>query len=772
MTRTPLRTVGWKKWHPAMTTELDNAAFALPPKVAKLDAVRKLAVRLTEVTGLGETAALTVAEAVVDPTAVRAMLAEPLPGLTASKEAHLQVIPTRVWTPWLAAPADEMLRYGAQKRYPIADSTVPPIPSATETADGVAVQWPNQADRAWHLDDNERLYGKDVHRQSLRVFPEKGGIVHPLVLVPQSETFADGSDTLNSLRVEDGRYRYYGVMAMLRRYAGLPPEELAGHLGADITPEIFQAALERDRAALTKVINAVREACIKAGDGNDFHQLVGVHFMATTLSVPAYITVGTVEPNSGRAHPFGSASNGGHGAISALRLGMLRWHGGDGSAQLVRTGQQAHNGLQLPEARVDSELLAVVDKRLQVRQVPRSVIDFGYGKKGAKAAAQFVWWCRAVGQLDGTPATAVAGFAAATEGPWPEGISQSLLACASHLMEEDRGTVFPPGDYRENEARPDSLSLLVTDARDVPAVAGLSSDGKGNVLAHPRFHNAVHIALAHLALIGALPAEEPLPERITGHVHLLSHVALSWAYSQTALFVRAGGAGYQDAAGRVLPLDERTLSRDDLPWPKTHTPVNYLVPPSAPHPYEEATHVFRLRHGVVYTIPAGPLDESTIEATPEALAKAVRRWFPDATGIVLTDWSDKLITGVMVGSVFVRLFDRKAESEDARSRGVWYPEGRPPGTKDVLDFDTATSGAPVGTLLGAGDWLQETVGNGVGVDMVEADEAWYEEFDSDLISEVDEALEIQKAGGTESGDKPDFRRDVPVLRLPEIKVQR
>lgn len=747
------------------TNVADSGTFALPPKPAKLDAVRRLAVSLTEVAGLGETAALTVAEAVVDPSAVRSMLSKQLPGLTAFEKAHLLVIPTRVWTPWLSAPADEMLRYGTEKRYPASDPEVPPTPSATETADGLVIPWSKRADRDWHLSDNESLYNKDVYRDSLRIFPEKGGIINPLVLMPQTETFADGSDTLNSLRVEDGRYRYYGVMDLLNRYAQLAPEKLAAHLGTDtVTPEIFQAALERDRSALLKVVNAVRDACIKAGDGNDFRQLVGVHFMATMLSLPAYIVVGAVEPNSSRTHSLGSRPGGGYGAANALRIGMLRWHGGS-PAQLVQTGQQTYNGLQLPEARVDADLLAVADKRLLARQVPRSVVDFGYRTEGVRAAAQFVWWCRAVAQLGGMPATAVAGFAAHSKEPWPESISRALLACASHLMEEDRDAVYPPGDYREAEARPDSLSLLVADAQNLVPIASFTVDPKFGVLAHPRWRNAAHIALADLALKGALPAQEPLPERIVNHVQLLSHVAVSWATGQTACFVNADGAVHHDA-GRPAPIDQRTLGRDDLPWPARETSIGYLLPPSGKRPFE-ASHVFTLRHGVTYAVPVVELDDMDVESTPESIAEVTRRWFPGATAITLTDWSDKLVTGVMVGSVWVRLYERGGEAEDARRRGIRYPDGRPAGTKDVLDFDTVDSGTPVGMLLGR-DWPGASE-SGVGVDMGAVDEEMLRELDDDIIQEIDDALEAQKAADAKKGDKVDTYWNVPVLRLPELK---
>lgn len=746
-----------------MTSPVDSAAFTLPPKVARMDAVRKLAARLTEVTGLGETGALTLAEAAVDPAAVRAALTRTLPGLTARKDAHLQIIPTRVWTPWTTPPADEMLRYGSKKRFPVGDPQVPPTPTPVETVDGISLEWPNPADRAWHLKDNEDLYGQDVYRDSLRLFPERGGIVHPLVLMPQTETFADGSETLASLRIVDGNYRYYGVTDLLRRYAALDPDGLAGHLGADITPEIFQAALERDRPALLKVINAVREACAKAGDG----QHVGVHYLATALSLPAHVVVGTVEPNTGRVRPLGSEQDHHLTASGVTHHAMLQWHSGS-PARVVATGQQTYNGLLLPEATVDTELIETATKRLRVRGVPKEAIFFGEGPTDVRTAARFVWWCRAIRQLGGTPATAAAAFALHTEPhdtPWPQSISGPLLACATHIMEEDFGSVvFPPGDYRDPETLPDSLSLLTADARNLTAVAALSSDGRGGHLAHPRFLNAAHIALAHLAFIGALPAKDPLPDRITGHAQLLSHIATAWASTQTAHFVRADGTLYRDADDRPVPIDERTLNRDDLPWPTEPTRPVPLTPPSGPRPYG-ATHIFRLKHGVTYTIPAEPFDKSALTADPEALAAVVRRWFPDATGIVLTDWSDKFITGVMVGSVFVRLFDRQGEREDARSRGVWYPGGQPTDAKDVVDFEGADSGAPVGELLDAGNWIGYP--NAGAVTDADAVERWYEELDEMIIQEADDALEAQKAADDKKGHPVDVRWDVPVLRLPK-----
>lgn len=748
-----------------MTSIPDTAAFALPPQVAKMDAVRKLAIRLTETLGLRDPAASTVAHAVTDPTAVRNALAEPLPGLTAQPDSHLQVIPTRVWTPWVTAAADEAPRYLSQKVLPVADPTVPKSPKSEETSGGLAFAWSSLADRDWHLKDNRKLYDKDIYADSLRLFPDKGGVVHPLVMVPQAEIFADGTRTPDLLRIADGHRRYYTVQDLLERYASLDEEGLSGHFGPGaITPKTFRLALHRDRAALGKVVNAVRAACLKAGDGNDFQQLVGVHYLATCLSLPAYLVVGTVDPVTSEVRPMGSRVGDSASVDSTLSFGMLSWHTGR-PAQLVVTGQRSFNGLMLPEAAVDTDLIKVAARRLQVRGVPKQIIDFGTRMSGPRPAARFVWWCRAIQQLGGTPATAVAAFAehAVTEegGGWPESISRPLLACAAHIMEEDRDAIYPPGDYRDAEVRPDSLSLLVSDARNLTPIAALSSDGCGDTLAHPRFRNAQHIALAHLAFIGALPGEQPLPERITSHVHLLSHVALAWVGTQNPVFVKQGGGVHHDADGRPVIIDERTLSRDDLPWPKTEKEIGYLVPPTREHSYPEATHVFKLRHDVVYTIPRQQLDIEEVESTPESIAKVVWRWFPDATAVVLTDWSDKFITGVMVGSVYVRLFDRRSEREDARHRGVWYPEGRPEGTKDVLDFDTPESGAPVGRMLGVRELLE---GNDA-MDMLEIEEIWYRELDDDIINEVDEALEIQK----ERAQREPSRYEIPVLHLPARK---
>jgi hypothetical protein len=749
---------------------IDSASFVLPPKVAKLDAVRKLIPRLMEVTGLGETAATTIAHSVVDPTAVRTALAEPLPGLTAHRHSHLQVIPTRVWTPWLTPPADDIARYSTQKTLPIADPTVPRTSTLEESRDGLALNWKTVADREWHLKDNRQIYAQDIHRDSLRIFPEKGGIITPLVLAPQTEHFQDGGESLNLLRVADGRYRYYGVLDLLDRYADLDQIALDGHFGPDvITPETLRAALGRDRIAFGKVINAVRDACIRIGYGEDHQQYIGVHYLASILSLPAYIAVGTVDPVTSEVRPMGADRGYPAGVGYTLSHGVGAWHTGN-PARVVVTGQREFNGLLLPEASVDTGLIDVATKRLRVRGVGKNVIEAGEkGRLGA--AARFVWWCRAIGQLGGTPATAVAAFARHTvnEGPWPQAISQALLACASHLMEEDRDVVYPAGDHRDAERRPDSLSLLVADAKNLTPIAALDVQGY-KLLAHPRWRNAAHIALAHLALVGALPAEDPLPGQVL-NPHLLSGVALAWANNKALVLTRADGTLLRDDEGRAIPIDGRTLSQVDPPWidKMLFQGFGYMQPPTTASPIPGASHIFKIRHDVVYTIPSEPLDEDVIEATPEALAKVVRRWFPDATGIVLTDWSDKFITGLMVGSVYVRLFDRRGEMEDARRRGVWYPEGRPLGTKDIVDFDSVESGAPVGTLFSTGDWLVDTVSNGVGVDMVAADEAWYQELDGTIIQEVDDALEIQKAADIKAGNKPDTRWEVPVLRLPEIK---
>jgi hypothetical protein len=746
----------------------DTASFVLPPKMAKLDAVRKLVPRLMEVTGLGETAATTIAHAVVDPTAVRAALSEPLPGLTAHREAHLQVIPARVWTPWLMPPADEMIRYGAQKIYPVADPSVPRTPHPDETKDGLTLNWESTADRAWHVKDNRQLYGKDIYRDSLRVFPEKGGILTPLVLTPQTEIFRDGSDPLNLLRIADGRYRYYGVLDLLERYADLDQARLDGHFGPGVvTPEVFRAALERDRSALSKVINAVRDACVSVGYGEENQRYVGVHYLASIFSLPAYIAVGTVDPVTSEVRPMGSEGDHYTGVVSTLSLGVIAWHSGN-PARVVVTGQQEYNGLLLPEASVDTELMEVAAKRLRVQGVPKEIIAFGEQPVEARtAAAQFVWWTRAVKQLGGAPATAVAAFAQHATEPLPQRISRSLLSCASHMMEEDIDVVYPPGDYRDREVRPDSLSLLVADAKNLVGVAALSDGGNGQLLAHPRWRNAAHIALAHLALIGALPSQDPVPEHVL-NPHLLSRVALAWANGQVPVLAKADGTEIRDGAGRVIPIDERTLGQGEPEWVNKllWSGLQYMVPPSSSHPYE-ASHAFTLKHGVVYTIPTTLLEELDIAGTPESVARVVRRWFPGATGITLTDWKDKLVTGVMVGSVWIRLFDRRDEREAARSHGIWYPEGRPAGTKDELYFEHVGSGAPVGKLIGAVDFNGYTT-----EEFDQADEAMYQELDSDIIQEIDDALETQKAADSKKGAVTSERWDVPVLRLPDIKERR
>lgn len=750
-----------------MSQTLDTASFTLPPAVAKLDAVRKLIPRLMEVTGLGETAAATVAHAAVDPAAVRAALAEPLPGLTAHKESHLRVIPMRVWTPWLTPPADDIARYSTQKRYPASDPSIPKTPRWNETQDGLVLEWDSPADRDYHLEDNRKLYALDIHRDSLRIFPESGGIVFPLVLVPQTETFQDGTEPAHRLRVTDGRYRYYGVMDLLERYAALDQAGLDGHFGPGVvTPEVFRAALDRDRRALAKVVNAVRDACLRIEGDLEAHQFVGVHYLASILSLPAYVTVGAVDPETSEIRPMGTATGYPTGTGYALETGMVRWHTGS-PAKVVSVGQVEFNGLLLPEASVDTEMIGVAAKRLRARGVPKDVIEFGSAPDVA-AAARLVWWTRAVRQLGGTPATAVAAFAVHSEGPLSQTASRPLLKCASYLMEEDFEVPYPFGDYREREARPDSLSLLVSDVRNLAPVAALSDDGRGGLLVHPRWHNATHIALSHLALMGVLPAtEKPLPEHIVSNIRLLSEVATAWAAGRAPVVVRPDGAVHRDGQGRTVPVDAHTLNRSDMPWPKGYeTRVGYLMPPPAKHAYDGASHVFKLRHDVIYTVPQEPIGE--VEATPENIAAVVRRWFPHATGVTLTDWSDKFVTGVMVGSVWVQLFDRKGEREDARSRGVWYPEGKPPGTKDILVFDSPESEVPVGSMFGIGDWITEACGEeGPGIDMVQVDECMFEELDSDIIQEVDDALEAQKADDVKKGQEPRERWDIPVLRLPE-----
>lgn len=752
-----------------MTEEsFDTSVFVLPPKVAKLDAVRKLTARLTEVTGLGETGARTLAHSVVDPAAVRALLTEPLPGLTAHRESHLRVIPTRVWTAWLTPPADEIARYSSRKVYPVADPNVPLLPRVKENRDGLTVSWKSRADRDFHLGDNKKLYDSDVHVSRLHILPRMGGIVDPLVLVPQTEEFQDGSTPLSLLRITDGHFRYYAAQELLERYADLEQTDLDGHFGpGKITPEVIRAALGRDRTALDKLVNAVRDACTKIGYAGENQQYIGVHYLASVLSVPAYIAVGTTDPVTSEVRTMGTDTGYPTGVVYTLSHGMGAWHSGN-PARVVVTGQHEYQGLLLPEASVDEKLIEVAARRLRIQGVPKEVIAFGTDTKDVRAAARFVWWTRAVRQLGGTPATAVAAFARHAEpdgGSWPQSISRQLLAAAAHMMEEDIDVLYSPADYRDPETRPNSLSLLVNDIRNLTPVAAVSDEGTGVLLAHVRWRNAAHVALAHLALTGALPPEEPLPEHILDP-RLLSWVALAWADNRMPVL--------HDSAGRAVPIDARTLRQGDPMLPRTSPGrrLQYMSPPSGGVPFE-ATHVFKIKHDVVLTIPSGAVDEDGITADPDTLATVVRRWFPGATGITLTDWSDKYITGIMVGSVFVRLYDRKSESEYARDRGVWYTDSDPDEAKDVVDLDRVDSGAPAGDLLGAGSWLAERDfdRSEVGLDLVY--EAMAEELDDLIINEVDEALEAQAAADDKGTNGQEYLRPrdhkIPVLRLPGMR---
>src|SRR5690606_7456337 len=448
------------------------------------------------------------------------------------------------------------------------------------------------------------------------------------------------------------------------------------------------------------------------------------------------------------------------GTRYTLETGLTAWHTGK-EARVVATGQKEYNGLLLPEGSVDETMVEVAVTRLRARGVPKDIAEYG-ASATAPAAARFAWWARAVRQIGGTPATAVAAFAVTSGSPLSQGISQALLTCASYLMEEDIDIIYPAGDYRTEEERPEPLTYLVTDARNLTPVASLSQERKG-LLAHPRWRNAMHLALAHLALTGALPSRGPLP----GHVlnpHLLSRVALAWVTGQIPVVATADGTEIRDAEGRTIPIDRRTLGQPDPEWAKRlpYGRVEHMTPPAEPAT-PGASHAFTLRHGVEYTIPTTALKE--VEATPESVARAVRRWFPGATGVTLTDWSDRLVTGGMVGSVWVRLYDRSGERDEARHRGAWYPEGRPAGTKDEVDPERNDSGFPVGVLVGADEW---SAGRDT-VDAVEAEEVMVEELDGEIIQQIDDALEVQKAADEKAGKGPDIRWDVPVLRLPELR---
>src|SRR5690606_14099952 len=362
----------------------DTASFTLPPKVAKMDAVRKLADRLTAVTGIGDTAASVISHAAVDPAAVRATLAEPLPGLTAHPESHLRVIPARVWTPWLTAPADDIPRYRSKKRLPVSDPSVQATPRLDESPTGLALAWKSQTDRAHHEEDNRRLYEEDIYTDRLRIFPGKGGILTPLVLVPQTETFEDGDLTqppssplmrlsddgqklaLHTLRIGDGRRRFYEVQDVLRQFARLDEAGLRAHFGRDMTPEVFQEAIQGDRDALAEVVNAIRDACISAGHEGEQQQYIGVHYLASVISMPAYIAVGTVDPDACEFRPHGTDTGYPTGTRYTLETGLTAWHTGK-EARVVATGQKEYNGLLLPEGSVDETMVEVAVTRLRAR---------------------------------------------------------------------------------------------------------------------------------------------------------------------------------------------------------------------------------------------------------------------------------------------------------------------------------------------------------------------------------------------------------------------
>ncbi|MFI1796511.1 hypothetical protein ACH427_04020 [Streptomyces sp. NPDC020379] len=754
---------------------LDTSQFVLPPVPAKADAVRKLARRLVTEVSMGEQAADVLALAATDPNVVRTALDSRLPGLSGGSGVHLLAVPTRVWTPWVTPAADEMVRHGDRKKLPAFDPSIPSIPHAEESVDGAVVTWPSRAERDFHLEDNRQLYASDPHSDRLHLFPKKGGVITPLVLLPQVERFADGTDPLCSLRIIDGARRYYEALHLLERHSKTEPGVLAKAYGDQVTPEVFrEAVFGRNVLALRKLVSAVRSAVARVeeqrGESASWQQTTAECFLASVLSLPAYVVVGTVDVTSGRVYPLGSGQAGPTGgAVWASRAAVLPWHSGS-PAEVVATGKKTYGGLPLPEALVDEEFIATVRRRLLARQLPEEVVDYGMGDtEGGRAAAQLVWWCRAVVELGGMgvePATAVAGFAMHSGSTWRDHLATGLMDVAAHIIGTVRDIPFPPADYREIGSRPDSLITLVDDAQNLAAVAGLSKGSDGTLLVHPRWGTAESIALAHLALTGALPLSRSRDELISPyllrHMYLLSKIALAWSAGTAPVMVDAQGKTIvQD--GQPILVDAQSMAGAGQLAPTAELPRQWLLPPAVVmHDLPEVTHAFLLRHEVIFTVPANPL--TAVPRNVEDVAAVIRRWFPGATALVMTDWHDLLITGVMVGSVYVRLFDRSYERHAARQKGNPYPEGKPMGTKDVLEFENANSGLPSGVLIGASGVHFAVQEDGAApFDDVLA--VMHDELDDQIINEADAAFrELLSEQG--------FTRDIPVLLLPVLEAPR
>ena len=711
---------------------LDTASFVLPSTPAKAEAVRKLEARITDALSIGPAAAETIAQAVVDPTAVRRDLGSALPGLTATRERNLQVVPARVWTPWVLPAADEIPRYGNRKLTPFNDPSIPPLPGGFElcTPEGFPVHWSSRAARAYHAADNRRLYQSDADAYRMRLFPEKGGIITPLVLIPQIETFGQEGEREPSLRVLDGVRRALAAREVLEDWASAEQLPFEG-----ITPQLVAAVLGRDRSALLELVEALRRLCAREEETPlGYADITAVHYLASAVTLPAYIVVGSSDTRTSEIRPLGAERE----LDLALGTAISSWHRPGGGARVVAIGQRHLAGLSVPGAQIDDELLATLEDRLAARRVPQRVIDTGYGRiPDTRPALRLAWWCRAIKEVGGNPATAVAGFAAAQEETWPSAISRSVLAVAEELI-GDTSIVYPPGDYRARPARPDSLQLLVSDADALTALAAVTADGEGGLLAHPRLHNARHIALAHLALTGtlveAVRAEGEVPERVALHTALLAKVAECWAAGRAPVFAKPAGGLYRDSDKQPVPIDARTLTRDDLPWPTDPVPVGYLLSSNA-RGAAGASHLFELRYEVEFTVPHGQIGAYDPEPGLEGVAVAVRRWFPRATGVAFTDPEDREIRGVMVGSVFVEF-----------QEGSRRAPGRPPKTSDVLVLNNRGA-VPDGELL-------RPDGELIGIDEV-------------LEQMLEEFSELSDQAGDELGEVDVYYPRVPVLELPE-----
>ncbi|GAA1979221.1 hypothetical protein [Kitasatospora viridis] len=738
--------------------------FELPPLPAKADAVRKLAQRLQSTLQLDEDTSTALAQASTDPAAVRVQLTQPLAGLSTIQGKSLLILTTRMWAPWLCPPADEIQRHITKKlTRSSSGGTVPPLPSRStveETSGGATIAWPNLADRNWHLADNARIYEQQEDPDSdLWIMADEGGIHTPLVVIPQTLTFKDGSPADHRLRIADGMRRYYATRTTLQR-----PEMLQR---LNIDPADMDAAWNLDRPALLRVVTTLRTAC----EAKDEILRETARHLASVIALPVHVVVGQVSRN-GTQTLLGQAANRYGDTVNLLHSSIRHWHTGDDSKRprVQQIGTSLINGLPIPQAEIDSELLRTLPARLKARlsrspQAPTRALSYGLDRT-SRPAVRLVWWCRAVAALGGKPATALAGFAQHHTGTLAEALTGDLLRCTTYLMEEDPGAAWPPGDYRDPNSHPDSLALLVHDAENIDAVAQITSDGTGGWLTHPRERNAQHIALAELALRGLLPTAHPsdqyqVPDRLLAHRHLLSRAART-PDNEPITLVDHSGRTVTGTDSHPVTLESGWLDRNDFKGQKEPKNARYqmLLPTAPALPYPGVSHIFQLRHGVTLTVPSTPLSALEEQDDPDAdLAQILRRWFPDATDLVMTDWEDLFTVGVMVGSVFVRIHDRSMEREAARREQRWYPEGRPPGTKDTLPLDAPDSGFPDGTLLGVGAHLVTGYDGPDGASDAAVFEALMEETSEEIIQEADDATRRHEAASGRT-------YHMPVVPLP------